>query len=110
MESPHPLSMGNNAPVRRRTHSGKSRLADVLNATRGAVMTGSDLGWAMKLKAAVDCAARELNVEVIAAKPVPMRSSDLDEDMVFVMDTDRGRLQAIRSKSGQHVFHWIREE
>jgi len=89
--------------------SRSERLTSFLN-TRGRKDTplGNDTAWALKLKDAVTSAVRELNVEVYAAKPVLTQPQPDDHtDMVFELDTNRGRLQAVRSREGTHEFQWL---
>ncbi|MCY3022687.1 MAG: hypothetical protein NTW87_27220 [Planctomycetota bacterium] len=93
-----------------RTESSKksARIAELLNAPASRrTPSGTDTAWALKLRAAVDVAVRELDVQVLSAKAVMIFSSDDQNDMLFEMDTERGRLQAIRSRSGVHTFRWM---
>ena len=87
-----------------------ARFSDLLNApaTRKTPM-GTDTAWAVKLKAAVDSAARELDVEVHSAKPVCVFDSSDPNDMLFELETERGRVHAIRSRSGAYTFKWMVE-
>ena len=68
---------------------------------------GTDTAWALKLKDAVDTAVRELHVQVLSAKPVHMYDADNPNDMLIELDTDKGRLQAIRNRAGVHSFQWV---
>ena len=109
MADPHPL----NAHVgsgKNQTKSDKrrtNRLSDCLNKpTEGKSALGADSAWALKLKDAVDSAVRELQVEVLSAKPVLGHSKDPHE-MTFELDTNKGRLKAVRLRGGKHDFHWV---
>lgn len=68
---------------------------------------GTDTAWALKLKEAVDTAARQLRVQVISAKPCSSDTANPDTDMVFELDTDKGRVLATRQRSGAHIFTWM---
>jgi hypothetical protein len=85
-----------------------ARFYDLLNAPASRkTPLGTDTAWALKLKAAVDSAARELDVKVHSAKPICVFDSNDPNDMVFELDTECGRLQATRSRSGAHSFKWV---
>ena len=104
----HPLDADINAPVRRRASASSSNLAEVLNAhTEGKFLHQSDTAWALKLKEAADSAVRELDVEVIAAKPIFVDSPNGPNDMLVELDTNKGRLRAVRLQSGGHAFQWL---
>ena len=68
---------------------------------------GTDTGWAFKLKDVVDTATRELQLKVHAAKPTQVCEPNDPNDMMFEMDTDKGRLQAVRSRAGVYTFNWL---
>jgi hypothetical protein len=88
--------------------SRSQRLTSVLNSRpKRDTPLGNDTAWALKLKDAVNTAVRELNVEVHAAKPVLAQSKTDHTDMVFELDTNRGRLKAVRSPQGTHAFEWM---
>lgn len=67
---------------------------------------GTDTAWALKLKTCVDTVARELHIDVLAAKPVKCFGAQDTRDMLFEVDTNRGPLEVIRNRSGQHTFNW----
>ncbi len=67
---------------------------------------GTDTAWALKLKTCMDTVARELQIEVRGAKPVHSFSTPDSRDMLFEVDTSRGPLEVIRSRSGEHTFFW----
>ena len=67
----------------------------------------SDSAWALKLKEAVDAAGRELHVQVWAAVPVYAYETEDPNDMRFELETDQGRLEVIRTRSGHMDFRWI---
>ena len=94
---------------KRHVSSRKSaRFSELLNTpTSRATPLGTDTAWALKLKAAVDNAVRELDVQVLSAKPVCVFGPSDPNDMMFEMDTERGRLQATRSRSGEFSFKWM---
>src|SRR5688572_3783376 len=78
-----------------------ARFAEMMNSpTRRPTPLGTDTAWALKLKDAVDTAVRELHVQVLSAKPLRMYDADNPNDMLIELDTDKGRLQAIRSRAG----------
>lgn len=68
---------------------------------------GTDTAWALKLKEAVDTAARQLRVQVISAKPCCSEGASPETDMTFELDTDKGRVLATRQRSGSHIFTWM---
>lgn len=68
---------------------------------------GTDTAWALKLKDAVDTVVRELHVEVRAAKPMQAFELPDPNDMLFEIETDKGMLQAIRTRSGKFNFRWM---
>lgn len=68
---------------------------------------GTDTAWALKLKEAVDTAVRELQVEIRSAKPVRLYDASDQNDMSFEMDTNKGKLQVTRARTGGHVFEWL---
>lgn len=68
---------------------------------------GTDTAWALKLKEAVDTAARDLRLQVISAQPSNMPHLLPDTDMIFELDTDKGRLRATRHRSGAFSFTWL---
>lgn len=85
-----------------------ARFSELLNApSTRATPLGSDTAWALKLKAAVDSAVKELDVEVLSAKPIAVFDSSDPNDMLFELDTERGRVQAVRSRDGGHTFKWM---
>lgn len=85
-----------------------ARFAEMMNTpTRRPTPLGTDTAWALKLKDAVDTAVRELHVQVLSAKPVRMYDAGNPNDMLIEMDTDKGRLQAIRDRAGVHSFQWV---
>ncbi|HLX62639.1 MAG TPA: hypothetical protein VKX17_15280 [Planctomycetota bacterium] len=67
---------------------------------------GTDTAWALKLKNCVDTVVRELRIEVLSAKPVRCFSEQDSRDMLFEVDTNRGQLEVIRSRTGQHTYEW----
>jgi len=67
---------------------------------------GNDTAWALKLKNCVDMVARDLHVDVLSAKPLQSFSAHDSRDMSFEVDTNRGRLQVVRDRSGQHSYEW----
>jgi hypothetical protein len=84
-----------------------ARFSDLLNEPSSRkTPLGTDTAWALKLKAAVDSAARELAVEIHSAKPIKVCDAG-DNDMVFELDTECGRVQATRLRSGEHSFKWL---
>lgn len=85
-----------------------ARFSDLLNAPASRKTPfGTDTSWALKLKAAVESAARELEVEVRSAKPIHVFDSNDPNDMLFELDTERGRVQATRTRNGEHSFKWV---
>ncbi|MGD0090687.1 MAG: hypothetical protein ABSE73_12275 [Planctomycetota bacterium] len=97
---------------RKRSASGAltARVSELLNtpASRKTPL-GIDTAWALKLKATVDHAARELEVQVHSAKPICVFDSSDPNDMLFELETERGRLHAMRSRSGAYTFKWLVE-
>ena len=67
---------------------------------------GTDTAWALKLKTCVDTAARELHIDVLAAKPIKCFGAPDSRDMLFELDTNHGPLEVVRSRSGEHTFTW----
>lgn len=70
---------------------------------------GTDTAWALKLKTCVDVVARELHIDVLAAKPIKCFGRDDARDMLFEVDTSRGPLEVTRARSGEHTFNWKNE-
>jgi hypothetical protein len=59
-----------------------------------------------RLKNVTDAAIRELNVEVRTAR-VLEAYDETDRDVaLFELDTNRGQIRAILSRSGQYSFFW----
>ena len=101
-------------PAGRQRHSSSAvlaaRVSELLNAPCSRKTPISiDTAWALKLKATVDHAARELDVEVLSARPVCVFDSSDPNDMLFELETERGPVQAIRSRSGEYTFKWMVE-
>ena len=85
-----------------------ARLSKGLNATLPRSNTlNQDTAWSLRLKDAVDAAVRELNVEVLSAKPVMVPGPSQDNTMLFEIDTNKGQVQATRLNSGRHEFVWL---
>jgi hypothetical protein len=104
---PHPLN-ANDGPRKRGLPDQRrsSRLMNSLNTPlEGASAPGTDSAWALRLKDAVDTAIRELDVEVVSAKAVLAESQS--QESVFELETNRGRLRAIRLPDGAFQFHWL---
>lgn len=68
---------------------------------------GTDSAWALKLKDAVGAAVCEMHVQVLSARPVRVFAATELNDMLFELETDRGRLQATRTRTGSHIFNWL---
>jgi hypothetical protein len=107
MVDSHPL----NAHLGSRKHPARgdarrtTKLTDCLNAPPDATMPlRTDSAWALRLKTAVDAVVHELGVEVLSAKAILAPSED---EMIFEMDTNRGRLQVVRLRGGKHEFRWM---
>jgi hypothetical protein len=67
---------------------------------------GSDTAWALKLKMCVESVARELHIDVLAAKPIRSFESHDSRDMLFEVVTNRGCLEVVRKRTGEHQFNW----
>jgi len=96
-------------PESRRTSTRRSRrVTELLNepCSRKTPL-GTDTAWALKLKDAVAAAVCELHVQVLSARPVCAYAAGDANDMLFELETDRGKLQAIRTRAGKHVFNWL---
>ena len=78
-------------------------------ATNRKTPIGTDTAWAMKLKNCVDAVARELQINVLAAKPVRCFDPLDARDMLFEVDTSRGTLEVLRSRTGEHTYNWKSE-
>jgi len=102
------------APVQKATEAvptssrRSARFSDLLSspATRKPSL-GTDTAWALKLKAAVDSAARELAVEVRRAKPICVPEATNPNDMIFELDTSKGKVQATSHRNGKISFRWV---
>ena len=68
--------------------------------------TGTDTAWALKLKNCVDTVVRELHIDVVSAKPIKCFGDQDTRDMMFEVDTARGPLEVVRTRSGEHTFSW----
>ena len=67
---------------------------------------GTDTAWALKLKTCVDIVARELHIDVLAAKPIKCFGKEDTRDMLFEVDTSLGPLEVTRARSGEYTFNW----
>ncbi|HEY3319397.1 MAG TPA: hypothetical protein VGP72_02835 [Planctomycetota bacterium] len=84
-----------------------ARFTELLNAPPNRkTPLGTDTAWALKLKDATCAAVRELHVQVLSAKPICTFVAHEDEDMLFELETDRGSVQAVRSRDGKYTFEW----
>jgi hypothetical protein len=86
-----------------------ARLSKGLNGTVArSTPLNQDTAWSVRLKDAVDAAVRDLDVEVLAAKPVLVPGTPLEaQAMLFEIDTNKGQLQATRLGSGLYEFVWV---
>lgn len=90
--------------IRRSTRS----LEQLLNCTERKTPLGTDAAWAqLRLKECINIAIRDLKFDVIAAKLVQVYEPNDPNDMRFELETNRGRLQAIRSRSKRYSFRWL---
>jgi hypothetical protein len=106
--SEHPLNKHSGTSKRQTRPRASVRLMAALNAPeKRPTALGSDSAWALRMKDAVDSAERELHVEVITAKPVLTHEPSRPTEMLFELDTNRGRVQAISSRVGTHQFNWL---
>ena len=64
--------------------------------------------WSVQLKAVSDEAARQLNVEVLSAKLVRVYDATDRDAALFELESSRGLVHAILSRSGQYTFFWKR--
>jgi hypothetical protein len=101
----HPLEPGS-GPSSGGSRSSARFFQRLSAPTRRSTPLGTDTAWALKLKDAVDCAERELNVQVLSAQPICSYEPSEPNDMMFELKTDKGTLQAIRSRQGRHTFNW----
>ncbi len=86
-----------------------TRFLELLNTPnpRKSPPLGVDTAWALKLKDAINAAVRELNVQVLSAKPI-VSDDDAGETgvMRFELETDRGPILATRTRDGVYSFGW----
>jgi len=86
-----------------------TRFVELLNtpSTTRKTPLGVDTAWALKLKDAVNAAVRELHVQVLSAKPI-CNEEDAGNSgiMRFELETDRGPVEAVRSREGVYAFEW----
>jgi hypothetical protein len=108
MSEHHPLNKHSDTSKRQTRPRASVRLMAALNAPeKRQTALGCDSAWALRMKDAVDSAERELHVEVITAKPVLTHEPSRPTEMLFELDTNRGRVQAISSRVGTHQFNWL---
>jgi hypothetical protein len=82
-----------------------NRLSAGLNTASSSEQKLNDSAWAFQLKNATTAAERELDVRVLAAKPV--LSSSESSKMLFELETSKGRLQVARLSGQRYEFRWI---
>jgi hypothetical protein len=61
-----------------------------------------------RLKNVTDAAISELNVQVRSARILEAYEETNRDVALFELDTDRGEIRAILSRSGQYSFFWKR--
>jgi hypothetical protein len=67
-----------------------------------------DAGWALHLKRVSEAATHELNVQVVRARLVEAYDSTDRDAALFELESPRGPIRAILSRSGQYTFFWKR--
>lgn len=93
------------------THPAKApdsaRLAALLGVPHGRpTASQSEAGWALKLKQVSEVAAKDLGAEVVSARLVHVYEYTDRDAALFELETDRGRVQAILSRTGEYTFFW----
>ncbi len=92
-------------PESRRRTARFSELLNTPSAQPGRL--DAQRAWAMKMRDATCCAVQELHVQVLSARPLTVATDDSNnDDMRFELETDRGRVFAIRTRDGRHRFEW----
>lgn len=105
---PTPSQADRTSPVQADSRTIRRSLEQLLNSSERKVPQGIAAGWAqLRLKECIDIAARDLKLDVIAAKLVQVYEPNDPNDMRFELETIRGRLQAIRSRSRSYSFRWL---
>src|SRR3954469_18060883 len=79
-----------------------ARFVELLNDSprRKPTPLGVDTAWALKLKDAINAAARELHVQVLSAKPICTDVVSDSGSMRFELETDQGTVIATRHRDG----------
>jgi hypothetical protein len=95
-------SQADSRTIRRSTRS----LGQLLNFSDCKASLGTASAQ-LRLKECIDIAARNLKFDVIAAKLVQVYEPNDHNDMRFELETRRGRLQAIRSRSSRYSFSYV---
>ena len=105
----HPLDTAHSTkrtPSNRSTAMLLSRLMDESRNQSQTPSMGTNTAWALKLKTCVDVVAKELNVDVLSAKPIQTFGTDDRRDMLFEVDTSNGPLDVTLDRDGQHSYSW----
>jgi len=67
-----------------------------------------DASWALHLKRVSEAATHELSVQVLSARLVEAYDSTDRDAALFELESPRGPIRAILSRSGQYSFFWKR--
>jgi hypothetical protein len=104
-----PNAQKSNAEALRKLGLGESAQAGTAAAAAmQETTTRRSAGWALHLKRVSEAATRELNVQVVSARLVEAYDSTDRDAALFELDSPRGPIRAILSRSGQYTFFWKR--
>ena len=87
--------------------SNPERLAHLLETRTGpSAPRKSETGWTKRLKEVSEAAEKELGVQVRSARLIHVYEHTDRDAALFELESDRGMLQAILSRSGEFSFFW----
>jgi hypothetical protein len=67
-----------------------------------------DTSWVLHLKLVSEAASHELSVQVLSARLLEAYDTTDRDAALFELESDRGLIRAILSRSGQYTFFWKR--
>lgn len=83
-------------------------LEQLLDFSERRTPVGTAVGWTQsRLKECIGIAVRDYKFDVFAAKLIQLCETNDAIDTRFELETSRGRLQAIRSRSGSYSFRFV---
>ena len=89
--------------------SGKlARIFGLPSAHESSPLAASYTHWTLKLKEVSEAAAKALDVEVVSVRLIHVYEQTDRDAALFEIDSGRGKVQAILSRSGEYSFFWKR--